>query len=497
MLTPNFNMKYIVNPAYNLIRDNNRVILCSRSRIINDFSEQSFWGLIHPLHAQMFSFFDGVHEMEECISDMSDYFDLPVEFIKSVISKFIKNEDSVKIPLGDMVVLFPKMMLIEYTPGAEFYKYAIEDFEVTGEVDLKDLRLHVPQSIMLELTMNCYTNCKYCYAKRNMHITNPLTTERIVELIKEAADLGVSDFDLNGGEVLLHPDYKVIISELIKNGFDPYISTKIPLKASQIEDLIELGIQNIQVSLDTVSTEVLSETLGVGPSYMTLISKMFDLLSKHNIGIIINTIITKYNSSIDAIDKLVDFLSGYKNVVEINFTNATYSIYKDNQNYQNIKTNQAFLGELESHIALLKDKYSAIRFYHSFSNLSNEFRNIQKFESRGFCSGNMNSMVILPDGRVTICEELYDNPVFVIGDVSINTILDVWNSRKAKELYQLSRHVFSNDSLCKACSAFDECRVKQKVCWKEVIAAYGEKNWDYPSPLCPKAPEPLNDIYIR
>lgn len=269
------------------------------------------------------------------------------------------------------------------------------------------------------------------------------------------------------------------------------------MKASQIEDLIELGIQNIQVSLDTVSTEVLSETLGVGPSYMTLISKMFDLLSKHNIGIIINTIITKYNSSIDAIDKLVDFLSGYKNVVEINFTNATYSIYKDNQNYQNIKTNQAFLGELESHIALLKDKYSAIRFYHSFSNLSNEFRNIQKFESRGFCSGNMNSMVILPDGRVTICEELYDNPVFVIGDVSINTILDVWNSKKAKELYQLSRHVFSNDSLCKACSAFDECRVKQKVCWKEVIAAYGEKNWDYPSPLCPKAPEPLNDIYIR
>ena len=61
-------MIYIVNPSYRFLKDKNRVILHSVDRINDNHSEISFWGIIHPLHAQMFSFFNGENNLENvCI----------------------------------------------------------------------------------------------------------------------------------------------------------------------------------------------------------------------------------------------------------------------------------------------------------------------------------------------------------------------------------------------------------------------------------------------
>lgn len=40
-------------------------------------------------------------------------------------------------------------------------------------------------------------------------------------------------------------------------------------------------------------------------------------------------------------------------------------------------------------------------------------------------------------------------------------------------------------------------RSRVGVCWKTVLMAYGESNWDFPDPRCPKAPLPFNEIYIK
>lgn len=53
------------------------------------------------------------------------------------------------------------------------------------------------------------------------------------------------------------------------------------------------------------------------------------------------------------------------------------------------------------------------------------------------------------------------------------------------------------ESYCSKCDVFNLCRHESGgVCWKEVIAAYGSENWDYPDPSCPHAPEIVNNIYI-
>ena len=49
---------------------------------------------------------------------------------------------------------------------------------------------------------------------------------------------------------------------------------------------------------------------------------------------------------------------------------------------------------------------------------------------------------VLPDGKVSACEQLYWHPQFIIGDLKKQSIEEIWNSPKAWELYNLSKAFF-------------------------------------------------------
>lgn len=77
----------------------------------------------------------------------------------------------------------------------------------------------------------------------------------------------------------------------------------------------------------------------------------------------------------------------------------------------------------------------------------------------------------------------------ILGDVKTNTLEEIWNSEKAINLWNISQDEFPEDSACKACQGFEGCRRGLGVCWKIILAAYGQNNPYYPDPRCPKAPE--------
>jgi radical SAM protein with 4Fe4S-binding SPASM domain len=108
------------------------------------------------------------------------------------------------------------------------------------------------------------------------------------------------------------------------------------------------------------------------------------------------------------------------------------------------------------------------------------------FFERGLCSGNYNSLFILPDGNVTMCEELYWNKKFLLGNVQENTLLEIWNSEKAHSLFYIPQEAFPDDSFCSKCPDFDRCRSVRQVCYKEIIKQYGSDKWYYPDVNCPK-----------
>lgn len=69
-----------------------------------------------------------------------------------------------------------------------------------------------------------------------------------------------------------------------------------------------------------------------------------------------------------------------------------------------------------------------------------------------------------------------------------NIAFELGISQKALKLEHLTRDDFSPMSNCKTCPSFNTCRLYTGVCWSNVASAYGEENWDFPSPSCPYSP---------
>lgn len=113
--------------------------------------------------------------------------------------------------------------------------------------------------------------------------------------------------------------------------------------------------------------------------------------------------------------------------------------------------------------------------------------------SRGFkgsrCSANMSNMVILPDGKVTICEQLYWNPSFIVGDITKNKIQQIWNSPRSLEIYTWAKDNVSKESPCSACKLYEDCLSYGNRCFVNILKEYGTQNWDYPDPRCAFAPD--------
>lgn len=107
------------------------------------------------------------------------------------------------------------------------------------------------------------------------------------------------------------------------------------------------------------------------------------------------------------------------------------------------------------------------------------------FFNRAFCSGLFSSLYILPDGQVTMCEQLYWNKRFIIWNVKSNSILEIWNSKEAKSLYEIKQEDFPEDSLCHSCGKFKECRTFRQVCYRDIIRKYCSQKWYYPDVKCP------------
>lgn len=496
----NLDEKYIINPAYFIRMDKNRAILSNNERIELPVHSEECFTFLHPLNAQLLTFFNGEDSLNEVINNISIFYNLSTKDVADIVSEFIHNKQTLVKKYNDKYFYLPENLIIKRDEVSDFISYDADDFNYSAEPDFSSKRLFVPLSINFQLTMNCYTDCVYCYANRKMQLDKLLPLKKIISLIEEAKSIGIVNFDINGGEVLLHPDCMEIISALIKNNYHPYISTKIPISLEKIELLKQTGLKSIQISLDSVDGDILKKMINTNDSYITQMKQTIANLNEKGFKININTIITSYNSDTQLLEDLVSFLSKFENVKKIRLSVVGYSLYKSAESFLGFRSNDKFIDTIDSiFLDYIRKKHPQIEFNFSSGDKKDQYsdRTQEKFQKRSSCTGNMRSMIILPDGKVTICEELYNHPQFIIGDISTHSIMDVWNSEKALKLFYLEKESISDKSACKKCEKFEFCRHNKGVCWKIVLMAYGNENWDFPDPRCPQSPEIYNEIYAK
>ena len=479
-------MKVTFNRLYFLKPDEGRALIMSAQNGRDDLMpiDETFETIIHPLFAMIFSFCDG-REVNAIVNDVSALLHTKVDKVRKFIEQLTDNKSFIQIkhPVG--LSTFPPYTLCSCdsstvaSPRFSWKQYTY------SSVDLRQKRHYTPSSITLMVNNVCYTNCYYCYVDKRIKKHCSLSFNNIKRIITEARSLNVRSFDVIGGEFFLYDHWFELLEELYKNGFNPYISTKIPIDDSIISKLVSLKVPDIQISLDSLIDNHLKQSLSVGSFYIQAISNSIKKLSESGIKIYIHTVLSQKTETVDDLRSIYDLIKDLHNIAEWKIDKAGKSLYTK-ESYCNIEVHKNSYAKIYEYINKLK--YSAkfpIRLPRPSVPTQLPMNNGDFFE-RGLCSGNYNSLFILPDGNVTMCEELYWNKKFLLGNVQENTLLEIWNSEKAHSLFYIPQEAFPDDSFCSKCPDFDKCRSVRQVCYKEIIKQYGSDKWYYPDVNCPK-----------
>jgi pyrroloquinoline quinone biosynthesis protein E len=111
--------------------------------------------------------------------------------------------------------------------------------------------LRAPVGLLAELTHRCPLQCPYC--------SNPLALERAgaelptevwLDVLAQAADLGVLQLHLSGGEPTVRRDLEAIVAQAAKVGlYSNLITAGVLLTRERLEKLALLGLDHVQVSI--------------------------------------------------------------------------------------------------------------------------------------------------------------------------------------------------------------------------------------------------------
>ena len=492
---------YIFNPDYMMRNDSHRIVLYSGSGS-NCLSVPNWESFLHPVHARIFSFFTFNRPLQVTISLLGEYFKKDVSAIRKIVFPFIENPQSVFTKYREDKVRIPKNVIVNRNriSGKVAFSDLNPNIFICWDIDLSTQRLYTgPQLLTFMLNNTCVSNCVYCYADIKTKVNKKLSTTRILELIDEAKTLPVHLINLMGGEILLHPDWFAILKKLVNDDLSPdYISTKLPLTGEIIRSVQMTGFSNpVQISLDACSSDLLQKTLSVQSDYLPKVLRGIKELDNSGLKYRISSVLSIFNTQKEVMCELFRFISELKNITDWRITPAVNSHWIDYEQFRKIKpcksdieTLYAFI-EREivpySHIPILLNRAAINRDFYYCTTGSNDFNGVE-------CSALNSHLFILPDGKVTICEQLYWLPQFIIGDVSVNSISEVWNSSATEKLMNLKRTDIQDGSPCKNCKIFESCFGARNRCWVDIVKVYGKENWDYPDPRCAFSPPMINDL---
>lgn len=488
----------VLNPDYNFKDDIDRVVMYSR-KDVDAYSNADWVSYVHPLQAYILSLFSNGAYMENVSRKLSREFNTTEENINRLISQYIENKDPIYTMFKGQMILFPSNVLL-YKENIRTSKPSHNNWVYSKyeKIDLTPDRMHrAPQSMLFMLTHKCVTSCKYCYADRSTKYA-PLSTKKILGIIDEARTLEMTYIDVIGGELFCKQDWNIILHKLVRENLSPsYISTKVPLNSTLIRKIKDTEYKNvIQLSVDTLDNDVSKNILSVGDGYAEMIERSLPFINMLENPIQIDTILTKYNSNTQNIVKLFEFIKKIKNILYWEIRVPELSLY-NRKSFLSVKASYQEIIDVKRFVKEEIEPKSPFKIYFSDEPLTEKYRSFTpdaECFTGGSCGILNNRMFVLPDGKVSVCEQMYWHKDSIIGDLKYQSIEEVWSSMSAWNFFNQELSNLSSQSKCFDCPHSIDCRLKHRKCIVKTSKAYGLEHWDYPDPRCVFAPKINNEL---
>jgi sulfatase maturation enzyme AslB (radical SAM superfamily) len=120
-------------------------------------------------------------------------------------------------------------------------------------------------SVCLGITSKCNLSCKHCLNRGLPHQEPDMTTEKLLQVIDELKELGAGGVSLFGGEPLMHPDFKKIVSYLREKKMAIALNTNGTLIDKDMASYLKTqGVRLAVVSFDGSKASITDSIRGQG-----------------------------------------------------------------------------------------------------------------------------------------------------------------------------------------------------------------------------------------
>ena len=115
-----------------------------------------------------------------------------------------------------------------------------------------EFHFSAPLMAWVELTRACNLRCPHCFVEAGAPREVEMSTERILRLLDEWAEMGVFSVVITGGEPSIHPDFLKIVHHAYNLGFTVAIASNgMPLSEKMLEQIPQDDVI-ISISLDGI-----------------------------------------------------------------------------------------------------------------------------------------------------------------------------------------------------------------------------------------------------
>lgn len=170
------------------------------------------------------------------------------------------------------------------------------------------------RELIIDITYQCNSECYYCqWSSSNSSVNRKIPIKQLIVSQEKFKDLSISRIIINGGEPFLSKNLQPILTYY--KGFNlpiRLISNGIELNEDKINLLINLGVSEFVISLDSVFYDTYSKNRSISQK---LFEKIMDnLVSLSKIGkklynfLGLNVVLTSKNSNWNNISSLLDFV---------------------------------------------------------------------------------------------------------------------------------------------------------------------------------------------
>lgn len=433
--------------------------------------------VLSPAQALILPFFSGKRTYGE-IQSIWLYLNKPpdrkesLDFLDKLVSNLTAPENIVGLD-G-----YPSVSLKSNIPLPDFsrYRWPAE-------------RTSMPVSVMVSLTNRCVANCVYCYAERNQ--CKELTAAEWNNVFDMLFGSSIRLVDLSGGDVFLREDILEIFQEMIKRDFVFFTSTKSYISRQRADLLADLGIgrkfdtvpfRDLQISLDSVTNEIASHLTGI-KNYRDKATATLTNLIEAGIDPRVKCVLTPYNWT--EIEPIIRTLSEI-GVRRFQFVQYGRSLYRHSGKL--FLTNEQKL-QLHDLMPEIVSRYNGLDIIYQDDYPTGKIIKplVEDWNNRSICTGGRAACIILPNGDVTLCEQIPHVPEYVVGNVLKQNLSEIWNGQALEEFLHPSKERFSGTA-CFTCAEFEACHSERGYCYRNALSAFGSI-YDAP-PDCPKQDKP-------